>query len=599
MLTFAVALAASLISTPLIIRLAHRFELVAHPSSDRWHSRPTALFGGVAIWVSFLIPVLLFLQVENPALVLVFAGVLLAGGLMFLVGLVDDFVHLSPTMKLIAQIGAACILVYCGVVFGLIHIPLVAMPLTIFWVVGITNAFNLLDNMDGLAAGVAAICAVTIFGFNMILSGDAAISIIALAFAGSLLGFLAFNFHPARIFMGDCGSMMIGVTLAGLSIAGSWEQASNTFFILAIPVLLLGVPIFDTAFVTITRRLGGRPVSVGGKDHTSHRLVALGMSEPRAVVLLYAVCTSLGGIALLALKFDAFLVGSLAILAAITFLVFGMFLGRNALYRQVKPGSRPAPENSRAGYVFGTRIMDKQQIVEVGIDLLLFGVAFVVAYLIRFDGVLDGANQQRLLLALPIIVPIKLLTFWAFGLYRRFWDFIGIHDLVAIAKAVVTSTLVSIMAMWGVTRLVGYSRSVFLLDGILLLLFAAGVRILYRLFTETLTGGNRDGCRLLIVGAGHSGEMVLRELRHDPSLGYVPIGFVDDDPAKLGRSIHGVRIFGGRETITDLGESGRFDEIVIAIPSLDGPSRDQLARLCRSTGKVTRFVQPVRDTFLN
>ena len=599
LLSFVVALAASLLLTPVVIRLAHRYELVARPKESRWHSRPTALFGGVAIWVSFLGTVLAFLEVDNPRLTIMLAGVLLAAGLMFLVGLVDDFAHLRPATKLIAQVAAGCILVYCGVRFGLLDMPLVTIPLTIFWVVGITNAFNLLDNMDGLAAGIAAVCSAAIFASNLILGGDPGVAILSLAFCGALVGFLVFNFNPARIFMGDCGSMMIGATLAGLSIVGTWEQASNTFLLLAVPVLLLGVPIFDTAFVTVTRRLSGRPMSVGGKDHTSHRLVALGLSERRAVILLYAVCIVFGSIALLALRADIFVIGTLVILAIIVILIFGIFLGQSKLYQEVQSGAAGNGRDRSEGFVFGTFVMYKQQMVDVLIDVLLFGAAFVSAYLIRFDGVLNPLHEERLLYALPIIVPIKLITFWAFGLYRRFWDFVGIHDLVAVAKAVLTSTLVSIMVMWGLTRLEDYSRSVFLLDGILLLLFTAGSRVLYLVFKETLGAENAEGRRLLIIGAGHTGEMILREIRRDSSLGYSPVGFVDDDPHKRGRRIHGFRIFGGRDVIPKLDARGAFDEIVIAIPSLKESERDELLRLCRTTGKTTRFVRPLQDTFLN
>jgi len=594
---FLVALGASAALTPLVILVAQRYKLVAEPHSTRWHRRPTALFGGVAIFFSFAVPVALLVSFPDPNMRLRFAGLLVGASLMFLLGLVDDFLHLKPSTKLIGQIAAACLLVYTGVYFNILGIPLLTIPLTVLWVVGITNAFNLLDNMDGLAAGIAAICAFTIFALNLVLGVDRSIGAVALIFCGALLGFLLYNFNPARIFMGDCGSMMIGFTLAGLSIIGTWQQASHMVFLLLVPVLILGVPIFDTAFVTVTRRLRGTPVSVGGRDHTSHRLVALGLSERHAVLILYAISATFAVIAILSLRFDVFVIGTLVILSAIVVFIFGIFLGQSKLYREV-PSAGEAPKRDR-GVVLSTFVMHKRRIAEVLIDLALFVTAFVAAYLLRFEGTLPPRAESGILFALPIIIPIKLFTFWAFGLYRRVWAFVGVHDLMTLTRAVLTSSLVSIIVLWGLTRLEGYSRSAFLLDGILCLLFTAGSRILFRVFQETLAGVPEEGKRLLIVGAGQAGEIVLRELRREPELGYRAIGFLDDDPDKWGRRIHGVRILGGREMIRTLGTQDSFDEILIAIPSLETDEQEEIAHLCRSTGKVTRVMQRVSSTFIH
>jgi UDP-GlcNAc:undecaprenyl-phosphate GlcNAc-1-phosphate transferase len=599
LISFLVALGASAALTPLVIAGARRYDLVAQPQSARWHRRPTALFGGVAIFVSFVITVALFARIPDPNMRTRFAGLLVGATLMFLLGFMDDFLHLKPSTKLIGQVVAACVMIYSGVYFNILGQPFITIPLTVVWVVGITNAFNLLDNMDGLAAGIAAICSFTIFALNMILGVDQSISIVALIFCGALLGFLIYNFNPARIFMGDCGSMTVGFTMAGLSIVGTWEQASNVFLLLLVPVLILGVPIFDTTFVTVTRRLTGRRMSVGGRDHTSHRLVALGMSERRAVLILYAISSAFAIIAILSLRFDVFVVGTLMILATIVVFIFGLFLGQSHLYQDVTARGEPTQRSTGRGLILDTFIMHKRRIAEVLIDLSLFGVAFVSAYLIRFEGALPARAEARIVFALPIVVPIKLLTFWSFGLYRRVWAFVGVHDLVAIAKAVLTSSLVSIMVLWGLTRLEGYSRAAFLLDGILCLLFAAGSRILFRVFQETLAGRPDEGKRLLIVGAGQAGEIVLREIRREPSLGYRAVGFVDDDPDKWGRRIHGVRILGGRELIPTLGVEDSFDEILIAIPSLEGGDQEELMGLCRSTGKVTRLMQRLSSTFIH
>ncbi|MFQ5669577.1 MAG: hypothetical protein ACE5HD_03530 [Acidobacteriota bacterium] len=601
LVSFLVALGAASALTPLVMVMARRNGLVSRPQPDRWHSRATPLLGGVAIFLSFIFTAVFLTPFHSPSLRLGFAGVLIGSTVMFFLGLLDDFMHLGAATKLIGQVVAACILVYCGVYFDILGRPLLTIPLTILWVVGITNAFNLLDNMDGLASGIAAICALTIFALNQVLGIDPSLGLVALSFAGALLGFLIFNFNPARIFMGDSGSMMIGFTLAGLSIAGTWHQASNVFLLLLVPVLILGVPIFDTTFVTVTRHLRGQSIAVGGRDHTSHRLVGLGLSERQAVLILYGISLAFAVIAVLALRYNVFIAGILVILLATVALIFGMFLGQSRLSQEVAPaaaGPEGNGKDARRGFVLNTLVMHKRRMAEVLIDLCLFGVAFVAAYLLRFEGAMLPQTERLLLFALPIVVPIKLITFWSFGLYRRVWDFMGIHDLVVITKAVLTSSLICIMVLWGLTRLETFSRAAFLMDGILLLLLTAGSRILYRVFQESFLEECPEGKRLLIVGAGQAGALALREIRRNPALGYQTVGFLDDDPDKWGRRIQGARILGGRDMIANLSSEG-IDEILIAIPSLPQDQQAALAQLCRATGKTTRIMQRVSSTFLH
>jgi len=598
LLSLIVAFLAALTLTPLVIRLARRVGMVAQPKDDRWHSKPTALLGGIAIFAGFAAGVAPFLELPNSSIRLRVIGVLAGATLMFVLGLVDDLIQIKPGTKLIGQILAACVLVSCGVYFDILGMPLLTIPLTIFFVVGITNAFNLLDNMDGLASGVAAICVLTIFVFNQTLHKPQAVGILCLALAGSLIGFLIFNFNPAKIFMGDSGSMFLGFTVAAVSILGTWEQASNTFLILAVPVLILGLPIFDTTFVTITRTLSGKPVSQGGRDHTSHRLVRLGLSERRAVLIMYAVCAAFAAMAVLSLKLGVFASGILAILTLIVIFWFGVFLAHEKIYTPVSNSGEAEPAPRRGVLVRGL-VLHKMRMAEVLIDLALFGTAYVGAYLIRFEGTINDHNQAVIIYSLPIVLAVKFGCFFAYGMYRRVWAFTGIHDLIAIAKAVTVASLISIFLLWGLTRLEGYSRAVFVLDGILLLILTSGSRVMFRVFREWINETTAEGRRLLIYGAGAAGEMLLRELRNDPELGYQPIGFLDDDERKRGRRIHGLRIYGGRDRLEDVIEKGTVEEVVIAIPSLDDAGQEQLFALCSRAGVPCRSMRRVSSTFLN
>ena len=241
---------------------------------------------------------------------------------------------LPPQVKLAGQITAACVLMIGG-----IHIELgrpaplaaVELAITLLWLIGITNAFNLLDNMDGLSAGIASIAGLMLFAHNA-MQGHVPLAILWLVVAGAAAGFLIHNFYPATIFMGDCGSMTFGFALAGLALMGARGVASDLFLALLVPIAILGLPIFDTSLVTIVRRIHGRPVTLGGRDHLSHRLVALGLSERGAVLVLYAISAGLGALGLVALYlgfWSALATGALAVVAIV---LFGVFLGQVRVY---------------------------------------------------------------------------------------------------------------------------------------------------------------------------------------------------------------------------------------------------------------------------
>lgn len=594
LLALSVALLSAVVLTPGVMWLARRTGRVAQPTSDRWHSRPTALLGGVAIYAAFVIGIVPFLRFPDTLTRNRILGALVGATLMFFLGLLDDLIRIKPGTKLIGQVVAACVLVSSGVYFDILGMPLITIPLTIFFVVGITNAFNLLDNMDGLASGVAVICALTVFLFNQSLGNPAAIGVLCLALAGSLLGFLFFNFNPAKIFMGDSGSMFLGFSIAAVSILGTWQQASNTFLILAVPVLLLGLPIFDTTFVTVTRRLSGRRVSEGGKDHTSHRLVELGLSERRAVLSLWAVCTAFSILAVLSLELGLFAAGIFGILTLIVVFLFGVFLSREKIYRAVPKRGPVRPSRARPALI-NTLVRHKMRMAEVLIDAALFGAAYLSAYLIRFEGVINAHNREVIVYSIPIVIAVKLICFYGFGLYRHLWEFTSIHDLLVISRAVVAGSLFSVFTLWGLTRLDGYSRAVFVLDGILLLLMVAGSRVLFRIFREALRRP-QNGRRMLIYGAGSAGEMLLREARSDRSLHYAPVGFLDDDMRKRGRRIHGVKIHGGRAQLEKIVSNLEVEEIVIAIPSLDEAARGELVQACRQVGVACRTMARLSST---
>jgi UDP-GlcNAc:undecaprenyl-phosphate GlcNAc-1-phosphate transferase len=311
LLLLVLAFGLSLTLTPAVRAFARYCGAVAQPRADRWHRAPTAKFGGVAIFFSVLLAQLAGPVPSLRALVL-FAG----GASLWLVGLVDDLLRLRASQKLLAQFVVAGAILTLGFRLSWTPWPLVNEALTLVWLIGITNALNLLDNMDGLASGVGALAAAFLAAQRL---ADGAIDDgLALGIlAASLVGFLAYNRNPASIFMGDCGSLFIGFSLAGAALQGPGNEGPTEGLMGAASAILpLVVPIFDVTLVTIMRPLAGRSIFQGGCDHTSHRLVALELCERRAVRLLYAL-TVLGGVASLAVRVGppVLAAASLAILA--------------------------------------------------------------------------------------------------------------------------------------------------------------------------------------------------------------------------------------------------------------------------------------------
>jgi UDP-GlcNAc:undecaprenyl-phosphate GlcNAc-1-phosphate transferase len=300
--TFAASLLLSFVLTKYVRDLANVRGWVAAPALERHlHNRPLPRFGGAAIFLSFLLTLAVALPAGWHHLEASFGisfrtllTILLPGCLIFALGIYDDVHSLSPYVKVAVQSLAGAMLFAGGlrildlpVFFGSRHFPwFVGLPLTILWVLAITNAFNLIDGMDGLAAGSALFSTMVVFAVALV-SGSSLVALMALVLAGSILGFLRFNFSPATIFLGDCGSLFIGFMLSALALQG--VQKAPTLVAVAIPVVSFGLPILETALSIARRFLGGRPVFTADREHIHHKLLQLGLSHRQVVITLYAV----------------------------------------------------------------------------------------------------------------------------------------------------------------------------------------------------------------------------------------------------------------------------------------------------------------------
>ncbi|HXF68509.1 MAG TPA: MraY family glycosyltransferase [Thermoflexus sp.] len=300
----------ALLSTPVARAVALRIGMVDRPAPRKLHTRPIPLLGGAALYLAVLIALLVFEDRYNlPQLV----GVLVGATAISFLGIWDDRWGLRPLIKLMGQIAVAGIVMATGVMVSLFPWPVLNVLVTLLWLVGITNAFNLIDNMDGLSGGIGAVSA-AFFLLLAALNGQYLVGALSAAVLGACIGFLRYNFNPASIFMGDAGSMFLGFLMAVLGIKLRFPH-NVAFVTWMVPVLVLGIPIFDTVLVVLSRlRRGLNPLTSPGKDHLSHRLARAGMTYREAVLTLYLAQAALGALALfiaMAGAVESYLIGGL------------------------------------------------------------------------------------------------------------------------------------------------------------------------------------------------------------------------------------------------------------------------------------------------
>jgi len=571
------AFAAAAAATPIVRAVARRFKAVALPRNDRWHRRPTAMMGGVAIFMAVMAVVPAMVRQSRQGWV-----VLGASTLLFLVGMIDDFLKIKPYQKLIGQLLGVASVMYFGLVLPWTNSASLNMLITLVWLIGITNAINMLDNMDGLAVGIAAIAAIFL-GINFALNGQFNEALMLAGFAGALLGFLIYNHSPASIFMGDCGSMFIGFFLATTALlSGTGGGRSRSIVaVLAVPVLVLLVPIFDTTFVTLMRKMAGRAASQGGRDHTSHRLVALGLSEKHAVWMLYSLAISGGVLALVArhAAIDVSVVAIATFTIVLTFL--GIHLGRVRVYAETELAA--AREKPLVSFLLD--LSHKRRVFEVVLDVILISLAYYLAYALKFGSAHDSGDWKLFIKTIPIVVMVKLGMFLATGIYRGLWRYASLASVVDFARATIVSSVATLLVLVVAYRFEGFSRTVFALDAVLMMMLLTISRFSFRILRRLLPATHAQDCRrVLIYGAGDGGELVYRELRNNSELRAVPVAFVDDDPSKNGRLIHGLRVY---STVTPLEETCqrlRIDQVLISTNKLSHERLTEIVGRCAASG---------------
>jgi UDP-GlcNAc:undecaprenyl-phosphate GlcNAc-1-phosphate transferase len=554
------------------------------PDTTRWRASATPLVGGIGIYAGLAAGIWLTVLAGPLEVHTQLVGLFAAVSLLFVAGLVDDLFTLPPPAKLAAQIGAAATVLATGTRVEIIHSHWIGIPLGLLWLVGMTNAFNLLDNMDGLAGSLAVIAAAFFACDAWVQREPRLVLVAAVALGGGVLGFLPFNLRPGKgalAWMGDSGSQVIGFTLAALGLASSYTVASSTVATLVLPVLVLAVPILDTTLVTIVRLLEGRPVSQGGRDHSSHRLVSLGVSETGAVVLLALVSAALGATSLAYEAFGNGRVAAIGVLVSFALLVqFGSFLadvGREGAVRR--------------SYVYTRRL------AEVAVDGALVAASFLAAYLLRFNGVGTPNQRHYFLLALPVLLLCRYVALLVFGMYAGVWRYTSARDALRAAAAVVVSEVTAIGILAVTQGPPGdFSRSVFVIDVLICTTAIVAARFAERAIVHFVElARHRQVRRVLIVGAGRTGRSLLRELRETP--GERVVGFVDDAPSLRGRRLNGAKVV---TTLSSIGAAlDRYepDIVFVTIPNAPHDRLDAVVAACAARETDCRFVR--RDVDLD
>ena len=587
LIIFAGSLLLSACLTPIVRKWALSLGKIAVPQDDRWHKKETALMGGISIYVSYITVWFLAMYLMDwPTFSLSHLPIVLCASGIFALGLADDIYNMFPQHKLVAQIVITSILIIFGFRLDWTFSKTINLILSIIWIVGITNAFNLLDNMDGLSAGIASIAGLFLFLRNYLIPITPAtgpLLLMGAIYVGAVLGFLVYNFNPASIFMGDAGSLFIGFILACMTVMGSTGEpvgvsTSYLISVIAIPILILLIPILDTGFVSLMRKLFSRPISRGGRDHSSHRMVAIGFSERRAVLVLYILSIISG---MIALAISYLTVGTslvVIIVYLLSVLFFWIYLGKVKVYPEDSILSRVDRQGITPILI---EITYRRRLFEVILDLALVTIAYYTAYLLRFEGAL-GEDFDFFLKSLPLMIACQILWLYIIGVYRGVWESASLRDLNGYIKAITGGTVMPMLILLFIYRFESFSRAVFVIYWVIMLILVSLSRLSFRLLDEGIRKSSQKGKPTLVYGAGIGGQMVMREIETNHDLGMVLVGFIDDNTRIHGRKIQGYQVFGGLERLEKIIKEHHIEEIIVSFKKNGKEKKREVNNLCRN-----------------
>lgn len=592
-ISFILALLLSLLLTPLVIKLAVKLGAIDKPDPRKVHKKITPRLGGLAVSVSVMISLgamlFIFPQLYADAIAHFQQLAIVGFGVLLIVclGVIDDINELKPGIKFAVQFLAAILIYIAGFKIsnitnplgaGVLNVELIDFPLTVLWIVGIMNAFNLIDGLDGLAAGIATIACISIFIVASV-GGELWAAILAVTLAGSLIGFLKYNFNPASVFLGDTGSLFIGISLAILSIQSTTKI--STGFAVLFPLLVLALPITDTIISMIRRLFASflhdnnpaiKPSLVRrlygmfspDKSHIHHQLLSLGLSHRNTVVLLYAVSGifAMGGFLLTRANT---LEQSLAITGIFIFLLIAFI--RKLKYHEI------AIFNNGLMIPFYERWILNHRTLTTAADITFIVISFILSYtLVSSLLTVELAFFSTLILFLSV----QFFVFFLNGLYKEEIKQFGIGNALHVVGTVGYSVLavafiISIINPVPLLKLVQFM----VLNFYFLLTLVLGYRIAYHALSFLFNRDKQTGENVLIYGANENGTMLLHKINNSPNTIKV-IGFLDDDPDLKDKMIYGYPILGGHWNLHKIASLNRINSIFICKDSIKSENLKRL-----------------------
>lgn len=621
---FMLPLVITLLITPWVIRFAHKIGAVDVPGERKVHTSIKPRLGGLAIFSSISISCIAIFYLFPD----LFEGLLLYKkeiGItvicitsIFILGFWDDIHSLNPSVKFLVQFIIATLIYFVGfkisnvtnpLAVGMLNVEAIDFPLTLLWIVGVTNAYNLIDGLDGLASGVAMIACLSIFALSM-LAGSVWVAILALIIAGSLAGFLHYNFNPAKIFLGDSGSLLIGFSLSILSIQSATKI--TTGFSLLFPMLVLILPITDT-LISMTRRflasylpgdfrdkkpsLATKIYSMFTPDraHIHHQLISLGLTHRSTVLVLYGVSAFF---AVCAISFSQ-------ITNVEKSIVFALFMGfvfyqciKNLRYHEIA-----ILNNGLMVPIYERWILNRTiflSLIDAGFIVLSCGLSYSLIQSINAV----HAEPLDLQIFMIIMLPTQLFSFWVTGLYRESIQQLGIGNVLRITGSVTYAVLASLLALLLIHPKPLPLAQILIVDFYFLLTFILGIRIAYQVLRYLFARYKKTGEKALIYGANDEGTMILHKINSTQGSTIRIAGFLDDDRELEGKFIYGYPILGGHWKLNKLLQKNHIDSIFICEHSFKSENYNRLKRIAAQNNVTLKRIDirveninPVQDVY--
>ncbi|MGO9449510.1 MAG: hypothetical protein ACLQDV_00475 [Candidatus Binataceae bacterium] len=608
-LLFSLGALFALLITPLARQAALWLGAIDQPSERRIHVVPMPRLGGVAIYlalgfslglIAYIDPYIGGMFQRTPANFAVIVG----ATMVLAVGIVDDCRSVSPWTKLIVEVAAAILVVAAGfrteLVFGR-DLGWWGGPVSVFWIVTVVNGVNLIDGLDGLAVGAGLISSVTLFAVSIYLK-DYRTAVILAALTGTLAGFLYYNFHPALLFLGDSGALLIGFLMAVVAIVSSSKSA--TVVAVLAPALAVGFPVAEVILTTLRRML--RAVRVADSDqqsshfappdfarsrlftadreHLHHRLLSLGITHRGAVVLLYGVCLTFGLIAF-ALCYRSL---DILLLLAGAAAIGGAFIPP-FVYRELV--------GTKSGILLSLYDLpgDNRRLLSAAFDFGFVVMSWLGAFVISSAGFPDDSTRVLFHAAAPILIPVQMGCLIVGGLYRQTYRYVGLAGLLAMLRPLVLAAIGGWVAVAAVRSWHAPPAALMIIDVYLLATMVFGSRLSFRALEYLVNAGQSATRRVLIYGAGTQGVKALHELMSNPQLDLRPVGFLDDDAAKFGRVVRGLRVYPG-DDLAALLAAHEVEEVLVAADGISGDRLQILAEQCGKAGaRLRRFQITLAD----